>query len=311
MNSAVADCTARIDSFIADNAPEFSRSQVKKAIEAGQIAINGRVCDRASLKVQAGDRVTWDIPMPADAAHPVAGTVQPFDILFEDEHILVIDKPAGLVVHPGAGHVDGTLVNGLLAKYPEIAQVGESDRPGIVHRLDAETSGLLLVARSQKAYETLVPMFAKHDVHRQYMAICLAPKLPDGGHFDTPYGRHPTQRVKFTSRFDADKRAVTDYRVLSRNAQGYALVTCLLQTGRTHQVRVHLSEHNAPILGDPLYAPATLAKTKIISRLALHAYKLAFMHPITEEQCEFIAPFPADFQAALDKLRLQQPIHAL
>lgn len=306
MKSVIADSafSGRLDSFIAENAPEFSRSQIKRAIESGLAAVNDQPCTRASQKIQSGDRVSWNIPSPPDASHPTAGPVQPFDILFEDEHILVIDKPSGLVVHPGAGHSDGTLVNGLLAKYPEIAQVGESDRPGIVHRLDADTSGLIIAARSQTAYEALVPMFAKHEVHRQYMAICLAPKLPDRGHIDTPYGRHPTQRIKFSSKFDADKRAVTDFRVLSRNAKGYALVTCLLQTGRTHQVRVHLSDNNAPILGDPLYAPAPLAKTKIIPRLALHAQKLIFAHPITMEKCEFVSPFPDDFQAALDKLGL-------
>ena len=154
---------------------------------------------------------------------------------------------------------------------PDLAQVGEPDRPGIVHRLDAETSGLLIVAKTQVAYEKLVKMFANHEIQRQYWAICYAPKLPENGTFDTPYGRHPTQRVKFSSRFDAPKRAITHYRVVQRNERGFAIVTCLLETGRTHQVRVHLSDHQAPILGDSSYAPAPYAHTKLIGRLALHA----------------------------------------
>ncbi|MBO4350453.1 MAG: RluA family pseudouridine synthase [Proteobacteria bacterium] len=294
----------RLDVFIASQSPEWPRAQIKQAIEAGQVMVNGDVCTKAGRKLSVGELVSWDEPEKQPDGEVIAQENIDFRMVYEDEHLLVIDKPAGLVVHPGAGHRDGTLINGILAKYPEIAQVGEPDRPGIVHRLDAETSGLLLIARSQAAYEKLTAMFAKHEITRQYWAICYAPKLPDSGRFDTPYGRHPTQRVKFSSRFEAEKRAITNFRVLDKNGNGFVLVTCLLETGRTHQVRVHLSDHGAPILGDSLYAPDKIARHKAISRLALHAGKLEFMHPILGTLCQFESPFPADFCHALETLHL-------
>ena len=297
----------RLDCAMASELPDWSRAQIKRAIEAGQVCVNGALCVRAGQKLKAGDCVTWEPPERVDMAHPKGEAGIAFSVLYADGDLIVIDKPAGVVVHPGAGHVHGTLVNGLLSLYPELADVGESERPGIVHRLDAETSGLLLVARSSRAYHVLVGMFSRHEVHRQYWAICQAPKLADAGRFDTPFGRHPTQRIKFTSRFEAEKRAITDYRVIERGTHGMALVTCLLETGRTHQVRVHLSEHQAPILGDPLYAPAGLSHHKAIGRLALHAGKLAFLHPISGEPCTFVSPFPEDFREALGRFGLHVP----
>lgn len=297
---------ARLDAFLASEISEFSRAQIKQAIEAGEVSVNGSVCTKAGRKLASGDCIVWDVPeISEESGIPGPEDDIHFRVVYEDEHIVVVDKPTGLVVHPGAGNLHGTLINGLLKMYPEIAGVGEPERPGIVHRIDSGTSGLLVVARSQAAYETLVRMFAAHEVHRQYWAICYAPKLPDCGRFDTPYGRHPTQRVKYSSKFDAPKRAVTNYRVASRNPAGYVLVTCLLETGRTHQVRVHLSDHNAPILGDSLYAPEKIAKHKAIGRLALHAQRLEFEHPVTGAHCAFEAPFPEDFVEALMTLHLR------
>ena len=298
------DCGMRLDAVIASNCGEISRAQIKKLIESGDVQLNGTVCTKPGRKCQAGDQIDIELPEPVNSEVPLPQSDIHFDIVYRDEDLFVIDKPAGLVVHPGAGHLDHTLVNALLAIDPHIAEIGDPQRPGIVHRIDAETSGLLLVARSQRAYETLTQMFAKHDVYRIYRAICHAPHLPQSGRFDTPYGRHPTQRVKYSSRFDAPKRAITDYCVIDRNAQGFALVTCRLETGRTHQVRVHLSEHHAPILADPLYASGPAANHKAIHRLALHAQRLMFTHPITGEPCDFNAPYPADFLAALEKLHL-------
>lgn len=294
----------RLDIWLAQKEPEWSRSQIKHFIEECRVFLNGTPCSKPGQKLKVGDHIFWDEPEKIDMDHPQPETGIPFHLVYEDEHILVIDKPSGVVVHPGSGHLTGTLVNGLLAEFPELASIGEPGRPGIVHRIDAETSGLMLVARSNVAYENLVQMFAKHDIHRQYWAICHAPKLPDWGRFDTPFGRHPTQRIKYSSKFDADKRAITDYRVVSRNEHGFALVTCKLQTGRTHQVRVHLSDHQAPILSDPLYAPAEIAHHKAISRLALHAQKLVFNHPVFGQDCAFESPFPEDFVAAVQRLHL-------
>lgn len=303
---SVQNSGERLDAFLASEISDFSRAQIKQAIEAGEVTVNGSVCTKAGRKLAMGDVVAWDVPeVQENAGIPEPEDNIAFRVVYEDEHIVVIDKPSGLVVHPGAGNLHGTLINGLLKLYPEIAEVGEPERPGIVHRIDGGTSGLLVVARSQAAYEALVRMFAAHEVHRQYWAICYGPKLPDCGRFDTPYGRHPTQRVKYSSRFDAPKRAVTNYRVAARNPSGYILVTCLLETGRTHQVRVHLSDHNAPILGDPLYAPEKLAKHKAIGRLALHAQRLEFDHPVTGAHCAFEAPFPEDFEKAMTLLGLK------
>ena len=297
----------RLDIWLSQQCPDFSRSQIKKLIETQQVRVNGRITDKAGTKCQSGDTIEFELPELPDSKSPKAEIGIDYRTVYEDDHLIVIDKPAGLVVHPGAGHTGGTLINALLARYPEISAVGESERPGIVHRLDAETSGLLLIARTQTAYEKLVQMFAVHAIQRQYWAICYAPKLPDSGRFDTPYGRHPTQRIKYSSRFDAPKRAITNCRVIQRNDRGFALVTCLLETGRTHQIRVHLSEHQAPILGDSLYSPAPYAKTKIIPRLALHAQRLRFIHPVTGESCDFQSPFPNDFIQALNKLQLSVP----
>ncbi len=298
------DRDMRLDAVIASNCGDVSRAQIKKIIESGGVLVNDVVCLKGSRKCQAGDTLSIDIPEAAETGVPVPQSDIAFEIVYRDNDIFVINKPAGLVVHPGAGHLDHTLVNALVSMDPGIACVGDPERPGIVHRLDAETSGLLVVARTQRAYEALTPMFARHDVYRIYRAICYAPHLAQSGRFDTPYGRHPTQRIKYTSRFESPKRAITDYWVVDRNAQGYALVTCRLETGRTHQVRVHLSEHHAPILADPLYATGPAANHKAIRRLALHAQRLMFDHPISGERCDFAVPYPADFLAALEKLRL-------
>ena len=296
----------RLDVLLTGAEPSWPRSQIKKAIESGSITVNGLVCTKAGKKIDVGCEVSYPSPqMQPQNAIPQAEMGIEIDIVFEDEHIFVINKASGLVVHPGAGHFSGTLVHGLLARYPALAQVGDPERPGIVHRLDADTSGLLVVAKSQAAYEKLVPMFAEHLVSRQYIAICVAPSLPDTGTFDTPYGRHPKDRIKYSSRFPSLKRAVTHYRVVRRNDQGFALVQCKLETGRTHQIRVHLSENHAPILADPLYAPARYAQSKHIPRLALHAQKLRFNHPITNDPMAFDALLPDDFQNALKTLHLE------
>lgn len=283
--------------------PMLTRSRIQRAIEQGNICINGKSTTKPGKKIKSGDVISGEIEIEDESTNVAPQSGVKFDVMYEDSHIIVVDKPAGLVVHPGAGHKDGTLVNGLVAQYPEVLDVGESDRPGIVHRLDAETSGLLVVARSQVAYDALVAMFSHHAISRQYWAIALAPKIPDSGRFDTPYGRNPNHRIKYTSIDpNASKRAVTNYRTMARTAAGYALITCLLETGRTHQIRVHLSEHGAPIVGDAIYAPKPIATHRAIARLALHARKLAFEHPVTHESLCFVSPWPADFVAAIGSI---------
>ncbi len=304
----------RLDAFLSSKCEGLARTRIKDAIESGDVEIHGRVINKASRKCLAGEVISFKMPpSPADPFAPQPENID-FDVLYKDDDLFVLFKPCGLVVHPGAGHTTGTLVNGLLQIDPGMAGIGEADRPGIVHRLDRETSGLMLVARSQPAYARLVDMFSRHAIQRQYWAICHAPHLPDKGTFDTPYGRHPTQRVKFTSRpgtHDSDpstKRAITHYEVLARSAGGFALVTCRLETGRTHQVRVHLSEHGAPILGDALYAPSQFANHRSIGRLALHAGRLQFEHPITGEPMSFESPLPKEFLDAMRQLGIHYDI---
>ena len=291
---------AALLAMAAESLPALSRSRVQRAIELGDVYVNDKQASKPGKKVKFGDIISGEVELEDEFGEIAPQSRVEFGVLYEDPHIIVVDKPAGLVVHPGAGHRDGTLVNGLVARYPGICDVGAPDRPGIVHRLDAETSGLLVVARSQAAYEALVAMFASHALSRQYWAIALAPKLPDSGRFDTPYGRNPKNRVKYTSIDpDATKRAVTNFRVMARTVAGYALVTCLLETGRTHQIRVHLAEHGAPILGDSIYAPKHVATHRAVPRLALHARKLAFEHPVTRKPLCFSSPWSDDFAAAI------------
>lgn len=291
----------RLDAVLASLAA-VSRAQVSRAIEAGEVVVNGAVCNKPGKKVAAGDCVEWTPPENIDMEHPGPESGISFGVVYEDDDIFVINKPAGLVVHPGAGHPSHTLVNGLLAMDPGLASVGAPDRPGIVHRLDAPTSGLLVVARTARAYERLVAMFAGHEVYRQYWAIAFEMRpIPNDVIWKTPFGRHPIDRIRYSSKFDSPKIAVTHCHVLERFGR-YILATCLLETGRTHQVRVHMSDHGAPLLGDTLYAPKNIAGSKYIPRLALHAQKIAFRHPISQIPLELSAPFPNDFLHALDAL---------
>jgi 23S rRNA pseudouridine1911/1915/1917 synthase len=240
-------------------------------------------------------------PPPSDA-EPQAIDLS---VLYEDEHLVVIDKPPGMVVHPAAGHRDGTLVNALLHRFGALP--GEdAERPGIVHRLDALTSGVMVVARSAPAREVLMKAFASHSLERSYLAIALGVPPPKVT-FDTLYGRHPRDRKRFSSKVREGKRAVTHVEVVER-FRGASLVRCKLETGRTHQIRVHLSDHGYPLLGDPVYGkPSKDALLRdageALGRQALHAAVLGFAHPITSEPLRFETKAPADFERALASLR--------
>jgi 23S rRNA pseudouridine1911/1915/1917 synthase len=225
-------------------------------------------------------------------------------VVYEDDDVIVVYKPAGLVVHPAPGHPDGTLVNALLHLCGDrLAGVGGELRPGIVHRIDRDTSGLLVATRNDRAHRHLQAQFAAHTVQREYRAIVArtsGPLLPSEGTFDTAHGRHPTDRKRFTGK-RGRRRAVTHFRVLERFASGAALVACTLETGRTHQIRVHLSEAGHPILGDPLYGGRSASSTRLIDRLALHALSLGFTLP-DGTPLYFEVPPPEDFAQALEKL---------
>lgn len=284
-----------------------SRARVAEWLEDGQVSCNGTVVTTRSRRVDEGDLVALAI----DPAEPPR-RLEPepdieLDVVYEDEHLMVIDKPAGLVVHPGAGNDTGTLVHALLARHPEVAAVGEPDRPGIVHRLDKDTSGLMVVALSAEAHAELSEMFAAHEVERRYLTLVWGVPETASGMVDAPIGRsgrEPTRMVVSAQ----GREARTRYIVLETFDQPApcALLECELETGRTHQIRVHLSAIGHAVVGDDRYRGARPAITS--PRMFLHSASIAFDHPVhPEERLEFTSPLPADLDAVLAGLRRAQP----
>jgi len=294
----------RLDQALAELFPDYSRSRLKSWIDAGQVLVDGAQ-PRPRDKVLGGERVAVD----AELADEVPVVAQPIDldIVHEDAAVIVIHKPAGLVVHPGAGNPDRTLQNALLAHDPSLSVL---PRAGIVHRLDKDTSGLLVVARTLAAHTELVRLLEAREVHREYEAVCCG-VMTGGGTVEAPIGRHPVDRLKMAIREDG-RESVTHYRVIER-FRAHTHVRVLLETGRTHQIRVHLAHIGYPIVGDPTYgrrlavpkgATARLqAALRGFRRQALHAARLGFPHPVTGEELSFTAPLPADMQDLLDALR--------
>ncbi|MGB5348520.1 MAG: RluA family pseudouridine synthase [Polyangiales bacterium] len=296
------DAGERIDRVLARRCPEFSRSALQRWIEQGRVEQSGEVVSRKTKAVDGGEVLILPAPPEAMSAKPQA---IPLQVLFEDDQLIILDKPAGLVVHPAPGHPDGTLVNALL-HHAEVQGGSDPLRPGIVHRLDKDTSGVMVVAKTSRAHERLVEMFQQHSLERAYLAIALG-RPPQSIRYETLHGRHPTNRKKFTSCSDRGRRAVTDLESIEL-LHGSALVRCRLETGRTHQIRVHLAEHGHPVLGDPLYGksigdPELRRVGTELGRQALHAAVLAFDHPITGEAMRFETEPPEDFQKALRALR--------
>jgi len=280
-----------------------SRAEVQRWIEAGRVTVDG-AAGGASARVRQGQRVeVRPMVAPATAAKPESDVR--FDVLYADDDVVVVNKPPGLVVHPAKGHEGGTLVNGLLARgYFHREELGDDERPGIVHRLDKGTSGVMVVARTPDAREKLKAQFQAHTIERAYEAIVVGHTT--GASYDTWHGRHPHDRKRFTTRVKSGKRAVTHVRVLEW-LRGATLVKCTLETGRTHQIRVHLAESGWPVLGDPLYGkpPRDQRVRQVAERLghqALHARVLGFVHPRTGEPMRFEAPPPPDFAEALASL---------
>jgi 23S rRNA pseudouridine1911/1915/1917 synthase len=299
---AEEDAGERLDRILARRCPEFSRSALQRWIEQGRVEQAGEVVSRKT-KALAGAEVSIQ-PAPPEVMGAEPQDI-PIEVLFEDAHLIIVDKPAGLVVHPAPGHPDGTLVNALLY-HAEVHGGADPLRPGIVHRLDKDTSGVMVVAKTPQAHERLVEMFQQHALERAYLAIVLG-RPPPSITYDTFHGRHPAHRKKFTSRGDRGRRAVTHLETVEL-LHGSALVRCRLETGRTHQIRVHLAEHGHPVLGDPVYGksigdPELRRVSTELGRQALHAVLLAFAHPITGEAMRFETEPPDSFQRALSSLR--------
>ncbi len=285
----------RLDRALVEMAPEFSRSYLQQLIEAGLISLNTQVARKASSRVKAGDTVAMELrPTPQSQAFKPQDI--PLDVVFQDEHILVINKPAGLVVHPAPGNWSGTLLNGLLAHDSGMALV---PRAGIVHRLDKDTSGLMVVARTRAVMDALVHAIAAREVSRQYLAIAHGHWTgPASRTVDAAIGRDPRNRLRMAVvnlESQSGKTARTDI-ILLDNADDGCLVRCILHTGRTHQIRVHMASIGHPLVADAVYGGHLVAS---MGRQALHAVRLAFVHPVTSEPLVFEAPVPDDFDALL------------
>jgi 23S rRNA pseudouridine1911/1915/1917 synthase len=290
----------RLDRALADALPTLSRERLKALIRSGAVETRGAAVRDPALKVKGGEALRVAVPEPTPA-HNEAQDI-PLTIVFEDDHLLVVDKPAGLVVHPAAGNLDGTLVNALLHHCAgKLSGIGGVARPGIVHRIDKDTSGILVVAKTDVAHEGLAKQFAAHSIDRRYLAILSGVPKSSGGIVDAPLARSATNRKKIAIvEGGRGKRAVTHWKRLDilRDA---ALVECRLETGRTHQVRVHMASIGHPLLGDPVYGRAGKTHSKLLSELgfhrqALHAAELGFMHPVTKNRLSFSSPMPADMQ---------------
>ncbi len=297
---------SRLDRFLA-GALDVSRSEIQRWIEAGRVRVEGAPRS-ASGPVREGERVECDPMAPAATTARAEEGVE-FTVLHVDDDVVVVNKPAGLVVHPARGHAGGTLVNGLLARGLFRAEDATDERPGIVHRLDKGTSGVMVVARTPRAREKLKAQFQAHSIERAYRALVVGAAA--GTTHDTLHGRHPRDRMRFTTHVKSGKRAVTHVRVLDRLA-GATHVECTLETGRTHQIRVHLAESGTPVLGDPLYGkppkdPRVRAIGERLGHQALHARLLGFIHPTTGRLLRFEADPPADFAAALQALPREDP----
>jgi 23S rRNA pseudouridine1911/1915/1917 synthase len=282
----------RLDQFLAKRLPEFSRSRLQQLIRGGFVRLNDST-SRPRQIVRGGDKIEFTEP-PLEKIETLPEQI-PLDILFEDNDLIVINKPAGLVVHPGAGHREHTLVNALLSHCSMLSGIGGKERPGIVHRLDKETSGCLVVAKNDAAHRGLSRQFADRTVQKIYLALVTGRLRKPAGVIEEKIGRHPVHRQRMSATALRGRAAKTEYRVVWSSEQA-SLVECWLHTGRTHQIRVHLNHLGHPVLGDKVYAPRL---GKDFPRQMLHAWKLGFRHPRTDEWKNFEAPLPDDFNQAI------------
>jgi 23S rRNA pseudouridine1911/1915/1917 synthase len=284
---------SRLDRFVSEKLPELSRTYAQKLIADGCITVNNRVA-KASQRLNAGDRLTVNLPPP------IASTLKPenipLDVLYEDKDLLLIDKPAGLTVHPAPGNPDHTLVNAVLARLPELPDSGDRLRPGIVHRLDKDTSGLVLVAKNRLALSKLTDQFKTRSVLKVYLVLVRGHLSPESGFIDAPIGRDPGNRKRMAV-VDSGREARTEYRVI-KYAGDCTLLEVMPETGRTHQIRVHLSAIGYPVVGDKTYG----VKSPFLSRQFVHAHRLGFRLPSSDEYVEFESKLPPDLEQALEKI---------
>ncbi len=307
----------RLDRFLADALPDLSRSRIKSLLQDGQVTESGQTISDPSYRVKPQAVFEVTVPAPEEAT-PAAQEI-PLTVVYEDADLLVIDKPAGLVVHPGPGQPDGTLVNALLAHCGDsLSGVGGVKRPGIVHRLDKDTSGLIVVAKNDAAHQSLSAQFADRSIDRSYRALVWGVPMPPAGRVEGNIGRHPRDRKKMAVVAPPrGKPAATKYRLIQRFGEAASLVECRLESGRTHQIRVHMTHIGFPIIGDPVYGRRTPARknalsqkaaqvTSALNRQALHAAVIGFDHPQSGERLKFSSELPRDMKRIVSVLNRDQ-----
>ena len=289
----------RLDKLLLARNQDFSRSRIEGLIKSGFVTVNGAVAEKAGMKVAEDDEIEVEIPPPVPAI-PQPEDI-PLDVIYEDSEMLVINKAPGMVVHPAPGHIGGTLVNALLFRCPDLSGIGGVARPGIVHRLDQYTSGAMVIAKSQKAMSSLAKAFASHtSVEKIYIAVCRGRPRLDSGRIENFIGRHPVDRKRMAILDNGGKRAVTNWRVV-KSVDGLSVIECRIETGRTHQIRVHMASLGCPVIGDAVYGKPALDKriSPAPARQMLHAWKLKLWHPTEDRQMEFEAPVPEDMKVYL------------
>lgn len=294
----VEEAGKRLDVYCSEQVPEIGRTFIQKLIKDGKVQVNGKKA-KASYKVKNNDQINLEIEPPKEISAEPQDI--PLDIVYEDSDLIVVNKPQGLVVHPAPGTPDGTLVNALLFHTKDLSGIGGELRPGIVHRIDKDTSGLLVVAKNDKAHHFLSSLLEKHDIEREYVALVKGLVENNSGTINMPIGRDPKDRKKRAVTNINSKEAITHFKVLKRYQDGYTLCKFNLETGRTHQIRVHMKEIGHPIVGDPVYGGDRGIPFETNGQL-LHARKLGFIHPESGEKLLFEAEIPEHFQKVLDQL---------
>jgi 23S rRNA pseudouridine1911/1915/1917 synthase len=298
-SAGISDAGKRLDQLVREQAPDFSRARIQEWIKAGRVMVNGQR-ERPSHAVRAGDVIEVE-PVEPPPLNAVAEAI-PLSVLYEDSDLVAIDKPAGMVVHAGAGIHSGTLVNALLHRYEALSGVGGNMRPGIVHRLDRYTSGVLLVAKNDRAHHALAAQFSSRQVEKIYWALVHGQVRGESGRIDRPITRDPIRRTRMTARLDHGRSAWTEYRVLRRFAR-FTLLEARIGTGRTHQIRVHLSSLGHPVAGDALYgAPRNVPGMPALDRYFLHARRIRFRQPSTGDELTVESPLPPELREWMEKL---------
>ncbi|KST67244.1 RluA family pseudouridine synthase [Mastigocoleus testarum] len=301
VNLEVEQENLRLDRYLSQALPELSRSRIQQLIEQGNVQLNHQICNSKKTIVKLKDKINLEIPPPAPLELKPESI--PLNILYEDDQILILNKPAGLVVHPAPGHPDGTLVNAILAHCPNLPGIGGVQRPGIVHRLDKDTTGAIAIAKTELAHQRLQAQLKAKTARREYLGVVYGAPSQSDGTVNLPIGRHPVDRKKMAvvSVEKGGREAITHWQIKERLGN-FTLIHFQLETGRTHQIRVHSTHIGHPIVGDPIYGSGRSLKVNLTGQ-ALHAWRLKLIHPISQEWMEFCAPLPEQFTKLLTVLQ--------